>query len=113
MSATRPHEAIHVSIDGIRKGVEYLYRSNAVLITPNATLVCSCTALSKGVAASVSRKAFTRAASSAHRGRMLASWPLMTGALSLVFSGTRSGISFTAIHHMSCMTDGGCLLFAM
>lgn len=93
--------------------MEYLYRSNAVLITPNATLVCSCTALSKGVAASVSRKAFTRPASSAHRGRMLASWPLMTGALSSVFSGAHSGISFTAIHHMSCMTDGGRLPFAM
>ena len=76
----------------------YLYWSKAVLITPNATLVCSCTARSRGVSASVSRKAFTRAASLAQRGRMLASWPLMTGALSSAAVGTHSGISFIAIH---------------
>merc|ERR1712098_578332 len=81
-----------------------LYLSNAVLITPNATLVCSWTAFNSGVGASVSRKAFSRAASLAQMGRMVSLWPLTVGALSPVSSGARSGISFIPIH-VSCYME--------
>lgn len=51
----------------------YVYFSSAVVITPSAVLVCSCTPRSISDSGSAARKASSLAASRAHSGRMLVS----------------------------------------
>lgn len=72
----------------------YVYFSSAVVITPSAALVCSCTPRSISDSGSEARKASSLAASRAHSGRMLASaLPLASlGALSWVTAATAGAL---------------------